>query len=371
MKLASKIVPIAALLFAAAPATAQDLTLEQRVERIEAESAIRRVLIEYGKFLDAKDYRAYAGLFAKDGVWQGGFGTFTGPTAIEKMLVDNMGAPEPGFVNKANYHMLTNPVITIAGDTAEVESKYLFWTASTDNRPTPLLAGRYVDKFVREGGQWKIARRTTWGQIPFRDPNEPPAAGGGPAAGPATGSLALSTEQRLRKAEDTLAIQRVVTNYAARLDARDFDGYAALFAKDGTWQTGNTVRHGPDEIKAMLTGLFGPTPAGFVNASDYHLVSNIAVDVDGDHATARSRHLMVTARRGRPPDPHPRRLVRGRIRARGRPMEDPPPHRPPADADRRGVAEGDGFTAALLIWLNGEAAIGWNADDGVIDNFES
>ncbi len=116
---------IAMALLLAAPVSlqAQDgaPSLEQRVERIEAESAIRRVLIEYGKFLDAKDYHAYAGLFAKDGVWQGGFGTFAGPAAIEKMLVDNMGAPGPGFVNKANFHMLTNPVIAIDGDRAQVE----------------------------------------------------------------------------------------------------------------------------------------------------------------------------------------------------------------------------------------------------------
>ncbi|HSQ95626.1 MAG TPA: nuclear transport factor 2 family protein [Croceibacterium sp.] len=291
---------LALLLAAPGTALANDArpTLEQRVQRMEDESAIRKILIEYGADLDAKDYHAYAALFAHGGVWQGGFGTFTGPAAIEKMLIDNLGAPEPGFVNKANFHMLTNPIIEIDGDRAHVTSKYLFWTA-TDGKPTPLLAGRYVDDFVRENGQWKIAKRATWGAIPFRDPHAPPVAGRGPAGAPA----ALSTEQRLRRAEDQLAIMRVITDYAARLDARDFDGYAALFARDGTWQTGQTVRHGPGEIKAMLTGLYGPTPPGFVNALSYHLVSNIEVDVDGDHAHARSRHLMITRGAGGHPQP--------------------------------------------------------------------
>ena len=291
---------MALLLATPAVAVAKDArpSLEQRVRRMEDESAIRRILIEYGAYLDAKDYHSYAGLFAHDGVWQGGFGTFTGPAAIEKMLVDNLGAPEPGFVNKSNFHLLTNPIVEIEGDRAHVTSKYLFWTA-VDNRPSPLLAGRYVDDFVRENGEWKIARRVTWGAIPFRDPNAPVTAGGGPAAAPA----ALSSEQRLRRAEDTLAIQRVITDYAARLDAHDFDGYAALFAKDGTWQTGQTVRQGPSEIRAMLVGLYGEPSKDFVNAGSYHLVSNIEVDVDGDKAAARSRHLLMMRGPGGQPMP--------------------------------------------------------------------
>jgi ketosteroid isomerase-like protein len=278
----------AALLAAPATAVAQ-AALEQRVQRMEDESAIRRMLIEYGAFLDAKDYHSYAALFAPDGVWQGGFGTFTGPAAIEAMLTANLGAPAAGFVNKANFHMLTNPLIAVDGDRAHVESKYLFWTASPDNRPTPLLAGRYVDEFVRVGGEWRIARRTTWGQIPFRDPNLPPAPGGGPAAAPA----ALSSDQRLRQVEDQLAIQRVLVEYGARIDARDYAGYAALFAREGTWQNGATVRKGRAEIEQLLIGLFGTPAAGFVNREDFHMILNPQIDVDGDRAKVRSRHLLV------------------------------------------------------------------------------
>ena len=292
------IVAAALLLTAPWAAHAQQPTLEQRVERMEAESDIRRMLIEYGAYLDAKDFASYAALFAEDGVWTGGFGSFTGPDAIRAMLEANLGVPEPGFVNKSNFHMMTNPLIEIEGDRARVESKYLFWTRSPEDRPAPLLAGRYVDEFVKENGEWKIARRTTWGAIPFRDPNAPPVADGGPAAAPAP-----SIEQRLRKAEDTLAIQRVLVEYAARLDARDFDGYADLFAPGGEWRNGATVRRGPAEIKEMLAGLFGEPPADFVNRESYHLVSNPQVEVDGDRATARSRHLLLMRGDGGQPVP--------------------------------------------------------------------
>jgi uncharacterized protein (TIGR02246 family) len=274
----------ALLLLAPVSAQAQQPTLEQRVERLEAEAAIRQVLVEYGAYLDSRNYAAYAGLFAQNGVWTGGFGSFTGPAAIETMLTDNLGAPEPGFINKSSFHMMSNPLIAIDGDRASVTSSYLFWTKSSANSPQPSLAGRYVDEFVRENGQWKIARRTTYGQVPYRDPANP-------AANEVTGLPTI--EARLRKAEDILAIQRVITDYSAMIDAQDFDGYVALFAKDGVWQNGNTIRRGPEEIKAMLVGLFGTPPEGFVNRESYHLVSNLEVNVDGDRATAKSRHLLV------------------------------------------------------------------------------
>ena len=286
------------LLLAPVGAHAQGPTLEQRLQRMEAESEIRRILVEYGAFLDSRNFAAYADLFAEDGEWVGGFGRFRGPEAIRAMLEENLGQPEPGFINKSNFHMLTNPHITIEGDRAQVTSKYLFWSRSPEDRPAPMLAGRYVDEFVRRDGKWKIARRTTWGEIPYRDPNDPAGSGAPPPV-----AAAPSLETRLRQAEDQLAIQRLLTDYAARLDAHDFDGYTALFAREGVWQNGATVRRGAGEIKAMLVDLFGNPQPGFVNAESYHLVSNLEVDVEGDRAKARSRHLLVM--RGENGSPRP------------------------------------------------------------------
>jgi len=152
-------------------------TLEKRVQQLQDEQAIREVIIRYGEYLDARDYAGYASLFAKDGVWTGGFGSATGPVAIQEMLEKNLGKPEPGFINKSNFHLVTTVVVDVDGDTAKARSRYTFFTASPDNRPTPALAGRYVDEFVRENGTWKIKKRTSHGVIPYRngnDPNVPP-----------------------------------------------------------------------------------------------------------------------------------------------------------------------------------------------------
>ncbi len=233
-------------------------------------------------------------------MWTGGFGSFTGPAAIEAMLVENLGAPEPGFVNKSQLPHDDQPADRGGRRPGERRNRS---TCSGPPRPTrrpsPLLAGRYVDEFVKQGGEWKIARRTTWGQIPFRDPNAPPAPGGGPAAAPAL----RAPRRASARLEDQLAIQRVLVEYAARIDAQDFDGYADLFAREGEWRNGNTVRKGRAEIKELLVGLFGTPPEGFVNRESYHLVSNPQVEVNGDRATARSRHLLIM--RGRDGSPVP------------------------------------------------------------------
>jgi uncharacterized protein (TIGR02246 family) len=146
--------------------------LQQRVQQLEDQEEIRQVLIAYGEFLDGRDFAGYASLFASDGVWTGGFGSATGPAAIQAMLEERLGKPEPGFINKSNFHLMTTEVVNVTGDTATARSRYMFFTA-TDNKPVASLAGRYIDTFVRENGKWKIKSRTTHGVIPFRDGNAP------------------------------------------------------------------------------------------------------------------------------------------------------------------------------------------------------
>ncbi len=176
-RLAVPLAMAAAMAFPAWAAHAEDqqeLTLEQRVDQLESEKQIREVIIEYGEYLDARDYAGYASLFASDGTWTGGFGNATGPAAIQKMLEDNLGIPEEGFVNKDNFHLDTTVIVDVHGDTAEARSRYMFYTRTEDNRPRPLLAGRYFDEFVRENGEWKIKTRKSHGVIPYRDGNAPP-----------------------------------------------------------------------------------------------------------------------------------------------------------------------------------------------------
>lgn len=104
---------------------------------------------------------------------------------------------------------------------------------------------------------------------------------------------AATVEQRLQHLEDKDAIRDIVQEYAVRLTSRDFDGYVALFAPDGTWRNGNIVKNGRGEIKAMLQDMFPDTPPDYVNNDSYMLVSNIQIELDGDRAKANSRQLSI------------------------------------------------------------------------------
>jgi uncharacterized protein (TIGR02246 family) len=118
----------------------------------------------------------------------------------------------------------------------------------------------------------------------------------------------LTIEERLRRVEDELAIRRVLVDYSATQDARDFDGYVALFARDGEWINGKTVHKGREAIHKMLVGLYGAPQPGYVNNESFHITSNPQIDVNGDRATARSRHLLVM----RGPKGQPTPMLAGR-----------------------------------------------------------
>ncbi len=105
-------------------------------------------------------------------------------------------------------------------------------------------------------------------------------------------------EGRLRRVEDELAIARLLHDYSAFLDGRDYAAYVALFAPDGAWTNADGSWAGRAAIHAMLVDTVGPPGRP---GSGYHLNSNARIDLDGDRATAVSRYLfMLRGADGRP-----------------------------------------------------------------------
>jgi 3-phenylpropionate/cinnamic acid dioxygenase small subunit len=91
-------------------------------------------------------------------------------------------------------------------------------------------------------------------------------------------------------AEDKDAIREVLAEYCFRLDDGRFAEMAALFAEDGTWDTAfgkATGRGAIAELAASLRARARPRPRAV------HLVTNIAIALDGDSAQVRSNWMVM------------------------------------------------------------------------------
>jgi hypothetical protein len=141
-------------------------SIEERLQALEDEREIRDLLIEYAQRLDGRDHKGYAALFARDGRWSGKLGDYTGPAAIEQMLIDAFGPTPEGFQNLNNFHLMTNMIIRVDGDRATAQSRITYFERSPESRPVAMLAGRYEDELVREDGRWVFKHRHVIGEIP-------------------------------------------------------------------------------------------------------------------------------------------------------------------------------------------------------------
>jgi hypothetical protein len=153
---------IAALIVAASCTVTHAATpsaAEAHVQRIEDHMAIERVLLEYGRTLDNRDFAAYAALFAENGEWKGALGSYRGPaaitTAMEKIFTDAAADIPKG----SNFHVMSNFIIDVQGDRATAKSMFIFYKLNKIV-PEAAVAGRYEDILIREKGVWRFLQRT-------------------------------------------------------------------------------------------------------------------------------------------------------------------------------------------------------------------
>ena len=137
-------------------------------DRGEDRAAVHRLLVDYGRTLDARDFDGFAALFARDGVYvAGGNGAqpLSGAQAGEAMrrtFAENaLGFGEP------NYHVFFNETVDFSGpDSAKAGSQSLYMVPDEAGAPRAAMMAQYDDELVREGGRWKFARRVVHAQMP-------------------------------------------------------------------------------------------------------------------------------------------------------------------------------------------------------------
>lgn len=153
-------VPSASAAAPGAPLTAQELADREQ---------IRDVLLEYGRAFDERRLEDYANLFADNGQWIGGPTIATGPAEVLEMITRVVGNIPTG-PGKRNFHVMTNMVVDVEGDTATAWSRFIFYMPGEDGKAELSTTGTYDDQLVRVDGTWKFLRRQLTGDV------APPAA---------------------------------------------------------------------------------------------------------------------------------------------------------------------------------------------------
>ena len=94
---------------------------------------------------------------------------------------------------------------------------------------------------------------------------------------------------------DRAAIHKLLIDYGSTLDARDFDGFGRLFARDGVYAAGGPggeAKGGPAAAE-MMRKIFSANSLGF-RAPNFHIFFNEVVTFDGpDKAHASSMSLYM------------------------------------------------------------------------------
>jgi len=173
--------------------------LSVKIKNLEDIREISNVLIDYGRALDSRDFKAYSALFAKDGSWSGGMGTVSGgPQAIYDFMTSRIGGGRQGNDGNGNantgraqggggvgfgptYHIMSSFKIDVKGDSATASSRWAFVTAARG--PGIQVAGRYEDTFILEDGVWKIRSRQAFNDL-AAPANSPGGTGAQPQSAP-------------------------------------------------------------------------------------------------------------------------------------------------------------------------------------------
>ena len=144
-----------------------DKALESRLKRLEDREEIRQLIMDYGRFLDQRDFRAFSELFAKtEGEWDGGMGRAKGSQAIRELMEGTIGKD---MTMTQSCHLFTNETIHVNGDQATALTKWVFVVPGESNRPQLFFLGHYEDSMIREDGRWKFLRRVVRADIPNDD----------------------------------------------------------------------------------------------------------------------------------------------------------------------------------------------------------
>jgi 3-phenylpropionate/cinnamic acid dioxygenase small subunit len=116
--------------------------------------AITELLYRYAELIDAGDFDGVGTLLGR-----GSFMGVTGAPAIAELFASTTKRfPDSGGTPRTR-HLVLNPIITLAGDTASARSTFCVVQQTSTVPLQPIVVGRYADTFAREDGEWFFTER--------------------------------------------------------------------------------------------------------------------------------------------------------------------------------------------------------------------
>ncbi len=131
----------------------------EQVRLVADRQEIHGVLMRYSRGIDRGDPELIASVFHPGAVDRHGPHQFTDArTDVVTLAVPRLDA----FTGVAQHH-ITNFLIKLDGDSADVESYFIAFNPTRLEDASEVLsviAGRYLDRFERRQGHWAIAQRS-------------------------------------------------------------------------------------------------------------------------------------------------------------------------------------------------------------------
>lgn len=130
------------------------LSMEQRLDRIEARHEIRALKMHYARLCDAGyPAKELGALFVEDCVWDGGeaFGRYNGRAEIEAFF-----ASTPDRVPWAMHYVVSGD-ITVDDDLEHGHAYWYLWQPMTLDGQAVWLIAKYEDRYVKTADGWRYA----------------------------------------------------------------------------------------------------------------------------------------------------------------------------------------------------------------------
>jgi hypothetical protein len=139
---------------------AEAAALTHRVEVLEGTRAIMNLQRAFGFYVDRGLWRDAAQLFATDGTIELGVdGVYAGPDRIEEYLRRLHGGQEGLIYGQLNEWVTLQPAIVVADDALSATARWRdLGMLGQYHQHAEWRDGIYENRYVREGGVWKISR---------------------------------------------------------------------------------------------------------------------------------------------------------------------------------------------------------------------